>query len=394
MLPPIRLGFLSSQNYLDKNAFSGILYYIHKVLQKNLDVQIVNLGQPWQPDYNHGILSKVLNKLGQARKLDLDPFCSKYFENCRRFSALIEKQLQQTPCDLIFAPVASLEVSYLRSNTPLIYLSDATFKILGQFYQLNFNQQKMDFLDRLEAEAISKADALIYSSSWAANSAIFDYGASPDKVHVIPFGANLDRVPSQIDLAKSKQNTTCKLLFLGKDWTRKRGDIAYQTLLSLLSLGIDAELTIVGCTPPSFVKHNRLKVIPYLDKNHPKQGKQLEHILLQSHFLLFPTRADCSPIAMCEANAFGLPVITTDVGGISSIIRHHSNGYMFPLSASGEEYAQCIAEIFSDPVRYSRLSATARAEYDSRLNWNSWATSFYHVVEETLAHKGLQSVLN
>jgi len=387
MSPPIRLGFLSSKNYLDKNAFSGIVYYMHKALQKQVNLQIINLGKPWQPNCNHGMLSKLSNKLRKSRELELNLRGSKYFANRHRFASLVEEQLKQTPCDLIFAPVASLEVACLQSKTPLIYLSDATPNILWQFYQYDLNQQEIDCLSQIESDVITRANSLIYSSNWAANSAIFDYGASPDKVHIIPFGANLDSIPSKIDLAQARQDTKCNLLFLGKSWTRKGGDIAYQALISLLSLGIEAELTIVGCTPPDYVKHSNLKVIPYLDKNNPQQGKQLEKIFLQSHFLLFPTRADCSPIVICEANAFGLPVITSDVGGISSIIHDGINGYMFPLSASGEDYAKCIAEIFSDSVRYKQLSESAREEYDHRLNWNSWANSFYRVVEKALESK-------
>lgn len=392
MSPPIRLGFLSSKNYLDKNAFSGILYYMYKALQRDFDIQLINLGNPWVPNSNYGILSKLSNKIRRLGVIDLDLCYSKYFENCHRFSSLVEAQLKQTRCDLIFAPVASLEISCLHMDIPLIYLSDGTFSTLSRFYQLNLNPQESDFLNRIESDAINRADRLIYSSNWAADSAIFDYGASPSRVHVIPFGANLDRIPSRIDLARAKEHDKCNLLFLGKDWTRKGGEIAYQTLISLLSLGIDAELTIIGCIPPSHVEHSKLRVIPYLDKNNPRQGKQLEQILLQSHFLVFPTRADCSPIVICEANAFGLPVITSNVGGIPSIIRNNINGHMLPLSASGEEYAKCIAEIFSDPDRYNQLSSSAKAEYESRLNWSSWANSFHHIAETALAHRGLQAV--
>jgi glycosyltransferase involved in cell wall biosynthesis len=170
------------------------------------------------------------------------------------------------------------------------------------------------------------------------------------------------------------------LLFVGRDWSRKGGDIAFQTLISLCERGFDAELVIVGSTPPPEIKHEKLRVIPYLNKNIPQQRKQLDELFLNSNFFLFPTRADCSPIVICEANAFGLPVFTTDVGGIPTIIKNGINGYMLPVSASGDDYANLIVHNFSDRGVYENLVRSSREEYDRRLNWNKWAERLHQVI--------------
>ena len=83
---------------------------------------------------------------------------------------------------------------------------------------------------------------------------------------------------------------------------------------------------------------------------------------------------------ICEANAFGLPVFTTDVGGIPTIIKNGRNGYMLPLSASGEDYANLIVQNFSDRGVYENLVRSSREEYDRRLNWNKWAESLHQVI--------------
>jgi glycosyltransferase involved in cell wall biosynthesis len=126
--------------------------------------------------------------------------------------------------------------------------------------------------------------------------------------------------------------------------------------------------------------HDQVQVIPYLNKNEPQQRQQLEQLFLTSHFFIFPTRADCSPIVVCEASAYGLPILTTEVGGIPTIVENGKNGYMLPLSASGEDYARLIAEIVSDSTRYNQLVHSSRQEYDSRLNWERWAESFSEIV--------------
>jgi len=221
---------------------------------------------------------------------------------------------------------------------------------------------------------------LVYPSEWAAKSAICDYKAEPTKIEIIPFGANLDEPPLANEILSPKQTSSCRLLFVGRDWLRKGGDIAFQTLISLCERGVDAELVIVGSTPPPEIKHEKLRVIPYLNKNIPQQRKQLDELFLNSNFFILPTRAECYGIVFCEANAFGLPVFTTDVGGIPTIIKNGRNGYMLPLSASGEDYANLIGEKFSDKGVYENLVRSSREEYDMRLNWDKWAESLHQVI--------------
>ncbi|WP_137463714.1 glycosyltransferase, partial [Escherichia coli] len=44
--------------------------------------------------------------------------------------------------------------------------------------------------------------------------------------------------------------------------------------------------------------------------------------------LLLPTIADCYGMVFCEAAAFGLPVVATDTGGVSSIVINERTGIL------------------------------------------------------------------
>lgn len=374
----LRVGFLSSHNYLDKNAWSGILYYMQKAL-KQRDLQVIYFGEPnkysrWQKLLSYGRKNNIASKKGSLH------YISEYTE----FASKVERQLVKTPCDVIFAPVASAELTFLEINIPIIYLSDTTFNLYSKYYQLSLNQQEIEWGDKQESIAISKASRIVYSSEWAASSAICDYHAEASKIKVFPFGANLDAPPLANEVLSKKQTSHCNLLFVGKDWHRKGGDIAFETLISLNRMGFDAELVVVGCVPPSDIKHDKLTVVPYLDKNVPQQQQQLNNFFLKSHFFIFPTRADCSPIVICEANAFCLPVITTDVGGIPTIVKNGKNGYMLPLSASGDDYANLIIENFSDQTCYEHFMQSSREEYDVCLNWDKWAENLHHLIIDML----------
>jgi glycosyltransferase involved in cell wall biosynthesis len=377
----LRLGFLSAHNYSDRNAWSGSVYYMQKALREK-NIEFVYLGELKKDS----IRQKIWNRVWQNNH-PLKMGSSPYLEKWKKFAYLAQKKLIQMPVDVILAPVASAELTFLETNIPIIYLSDATFQLYQKHYPLNLEQREAEWSEKQELTAISKASKIVYSSQWAADSAISDYQADADNVVVLPFGANLDNPPLAKEILSKKQMSPCRLLFVGKDWHRKGGDIAFQTLISLCNQGIDAELVLVGCVPPAEIKHEKLTVIPFLNKNIPEQRRQLDDLFLKSNFFILPTRADCSPIVLCEANAFGLPVLTTDVCGIPTIISNGKNGYMLPLSAGGDDYANLIVENFSDSIHYEKLVRSSREEYDARLNWNKWADSLHQVIIELLAQK-------
>ncbi len=107
-----------------------------------------------------------------------------------------------------------------------------------------------------------------------------------------------------------------------------------------------------------------MTVIPYLDKNDERQSLELEKLYQMSDFLFFPTRNDCYGIVVCEANAYGLPVIATDTGGVPDIVKEGENGFLLPYNAGGKEYAELIAKIYRDNQHYTELVRSSRAAFD------------------------------
>jgi glycosyltransferase involved in cell wall biosynthesis len=393
----IRVGFLSAHNYLDRTQWSGTLFYMQQALTRQ-GFEVTYLGTPktyptWQ---------RKLLYYGQNLKSVLvpPPF---YPPIQRSWLSQVEAQIEAADCDFIFAPIASREISLLRVSTPIIYASDSTAKLFCQEQHYTHIPGKRAHLDRatleqielFDAIALTKAQHIVYPSQWAADSAIGDYGVDPGKVSIIPFGANLEQPPAAAEVWASRQVNVmppCRLLFIGIDWQRKGGEIAFQTLLELLQRGIDAELVVVGTVPPPHVRHEKLTIIPQLDKNCPQQRQRLNQLLRQSHFLLLPSRAECYGISLCEASAFGLPVLTTAVGGISTVVKNGRNGYKLPLSATSADYADILAQLLAAPDYYQRLARSSRAEYDQRLNWDCWAQELYALLCSLESGRGGRSV--
>lgn len=304
-------------------------------------------------------------------------------KKCARFFG---QKLRERPADFIFAPVAATEVAYLDCGIPIVYSSDATLETVLDYYPnyshlFGFSIREAHSIEKL---AIRKASLLLFPSQFAAESAVRDCQADESKVHVIPFGANLEEVPSPQDAIRDRRSSKCRLLFVGVDWTRKGGDIALEALACLRAMGVAAELTICGCSPPTEVHAGGVQVIPFLDKKDPAQRRKLADLYLTSDIFFLPTRAELYGIVFCEANAFGLPVITTDTGGVGGAVVNGQNGFMLPISARGPEYANLICEVWLDAKRYSELARSSRKAFDDRLNWDSWAVAVRKLLPQIL----------
>ena len=62
--------------------------------------------------------------------------------------------------------------------------------------------------------------------------------------------------------------------------------------------------------------------------------------------MFMPTRADCTPISFCEAASYGLPVISTDTGGVAAVVEPGETGILLPLNASAEQYEFALYPIW------------------------------------------------
>jgi glycosyltransferase involved in cell wall biosynthesis len=382
-----KIAFLTSIDPLDKRSWSGICYQMARSLQKYCG-DVTCIGPASVPE------KRREQSFSSRGKMWLKKVARRYFVYdyhilvAKNFAAHANRRFAQEHFDVIVAPASLTQVAFLELQTdiPVVVVEDGTFALLLNYYPqyTNLLARSVHQMHAITERGISKASALIYSSAWAAQSAIKDYHAASQRVHVVPMGANFDDPPDREIVRRKKKSAICKLLFVGVDWQRKGGEIAFETLLALHQMKIPAELIVCGCVPPKHFIHPAMKVIPYLNKNDPAQYNYMVQLYLEANFLLLPTRNECFGIVFCEANAFGLPAITTQTGGVPEVVRNDENGFVLPLEAQGDAYARLIASIYNDEARYAQLVLSSRAAYDERLNWDSWGITVNNIISSIL----------
>jgi glycosyltransferase involved in cell wall biosynthesis len=79
----------------------------------------------------------------------------------------------------------------------------------------------------------------------------------------------------------------------------------------------------------------------------------------EADIFLNPSTVDNTPNSILEAFASGLPVVTTDVGGVGHLVRHEQNGLLVPPK-DPHAMASAVIRLIEDPGLASRLSEEGR----------------------------------
>jgi glycosyltransferase involved in cell wall biosynthesis len=381
-----RIAFLTSEPAHDKHSHSGSLHYMGMALEQHCgEVIYLEHVLSWE----RRCLGRIMREVAKHHLFKWQIAYKRLLFVAKKEARIAAQRLARQHFDVIVAPDCVPQTAFLQTDIPILLPLDATFRLQRDYYSvylhlLAFSAHQGEIA---EQAAFQNASKLLFSSPWAALSAIEDYGIDPQKVHAIFWGANLDHIPPREQVLTKKLSERCQLLFMGVDWRRKGGDIAYETLLKLEELGIEAELIVCGTTPPPGFAHEHMTVIPYLDKNDERQAHEIEKLYAMADFLILPTRADCVPNVIGEANSFGVPVVTANTGGVVCAVRDGENGYVLPFEARGGAYAQVIAELYRDEPRYRQLARSSRAIFEKYLNWDMWGMTVKNILDEMLIVK-------
>ena len=372
----MKIGFYSVVPLDDKKNWSGTMFKMYE--------QLLHLGYEvvWIPrvcfskreEKTFKFIEKTFNKIfnrGYNRHL----FIYKAKTAARR----LEKNLKDIKVDVIFNPTHVNDFAYLKTDIPVVYLNDANVAQLLNYYHYYSGFGILSKIETkyLERKTLKNATYSIFSSDWASKFAVEFYGLAEDKVKTIKFGANII-VPKRIDF--NKNSTEFTFLFLAVDWIRKRGTLAFESLKILREKGYTVKMLVVGCNPE--IKADWVTIIPFLNKNNPDEFREIQNHLLRSHFLFVPTKADCTPIAFCEAAGYGLPVISTDTGGVSAHVINGYNGSLLPQDAIAQDYADEIERLINTPQTVREYSENARKLYEKELNWENWGIEFSKILEK------------
>ena len=374
----MKIAYVTTYNSSDIHSWSGTGYYMFKTLEETgHHIEQVILGNI-KYDFFFKIKTLLYMLISKRYLKDRDPI---YLSN---YAKDLEEKLSKIDYDIIFAP-SSIPLSYLEDNKPMMFWTDATFDGIKDFYPEFSNLCNETIRDGhiMEQMALSKSRFSLYSSDWARDSALKYYNVDEDRVITVPFGANIDSNRELKDIEKivyQKSLDKCILIFSGVDWDRKGGELVLEVASKLNKRGLETHLHIIGVELDKELP-DYITVHGFVSKSS-KEGKELlDKLMMEAHFLIVPSKAECAAMVFAEASSFGLPSISRAVGGIPTVIEDNINGKTFQLNDKADLYCDYIQDIISSKDRYQKLSISSFKLYTQKLNWTTASKNIKDILD-------------
>lgn len=193
------------------------------------------------------------------------------------------------------------------------------------------------------------------------------HGLKNDNYVVLPNVVNLDI----FHISKKKNNTPCKIIHVScfEDKSKNISGLL-ESLKIVEEKGINFQCTLIGDGMDFDLMKAKAKELQLINKvrfTGLLEGQKLANELASGDFLVLSSNYENMPVVILEALASGLPVVSTDVGGIKEMIDETKGILVEPRNK--EALAEAIIKMIEthndyDP-NYLRNSVIERYGYES-----------------------------
>ena len=238
---------------------------------------------------------------------------------------------------------------------------------------------------RMNRDVFHAAHAIVAWSDWARGSLIADYGVPRERISVLAPGAS----PAYFQIGAERGSVSTeaapvRLLFVGGDFERKGGPLLLESVAAARTQRA-FELHVV--TQRAVAPRPNVFVHRGIGPNSP----ELLRLFRQADAFVLPSRGECLSLVLMEATAAGLPVLSSDVGGLrEAAISEQTAIIVTPNDAAGLRAG--LERLVDDRSLRQRLGsaghALARAKFDARRN----NQAILDLIVETAATKAARRV--
>jgi glycosyltransferase involved in cell wall biosynthesis len=196
----------------------------------------------------------------------------------------------------------------------------------------------------------------IYVNSEAYMDQLEEHGFRRSKMSIFPRGTDADifhpRFRDTSFLRSRGVPDGTNLLYVGRVARDKNLDFLHECFRALVSAGLDLNLVIVGDGPyleefKTRCRGERVFFLGYL------KDRDLSTAYASSDVFVFPSTTDTYGNVVLEAQASGLPVVVSNIGGPKEIIRRDVSGFVTNVESTGEFITHVRALVDSPGLRES-----------------------------------------
>ena len=375
--------FVSPEYFPISGGTGAYVYYLSRQLQKSgHNVHIVTRHKMNSTEIVDGVNITYI-------KCEGNPL-TKYWSFARSTFKKLEELNKKFAFDIIHAnlPLVPNFAIPKESANVLVSTVHSTWKGEAEaikhegLRKLNTNEKFMlefnSLLRSSEKKLMKRSDALIAVSMYTKKELTEFYDIDEEKVHVIyngvdvqKFKPNKDRTGLRRELGLEEKQKI--ILFVGRLYQRKGLGTLFQSISKVVQNFKDAKFVISG----EGFRQNKEKLLKLAEKLKIENSvlfvgyfpdEKLPDLYAASDIFVLPALYENFPFAILEAQATGLPVISTKVGGIPELVTNKKNGLLVE-PANSEQLTEEIMILLQNPKFAEELGKRARQLIEEKFAW-------------------------
>jgi glycosyltransferase involved in cell wall biosynthesis len=230
----------------------------------------------------------------------------------------------------------------------------------------------------LEQMLMARTELFLFESRYGRDVFTAKIGTPKSLVRVVHNGVTAAEF---VEVAPQADATD--IVFIGELRHLKGLDVLLDALAALAKRGRRLTATIVGAGPDAEQFRSRTKQLGLDSSIHFREPLPAREAFTLGRLLVAPSRAESLPYIILETAAAGVPMITTNVGGIPEVFGPQSGRLIPPGDAIA--LAEAIAAALGDPAALRNEALTLRARVQAGFSADVMADNVLAAYGEALA---------
>jgi starch synthase len=260
--------------------------------------------------------------------------------------------------------------SSAKSGVPYFLYCDANIHISRESahsWAASLADREIESAMQREQQVYEGAAAIFTLSEKVRQSFIRDLSIPEEKVETVYAGHNLaeNSIPTSSDLVARKP--PANILFVGREFTRKGGDLLVRAFERVRQVMPNATLTIIGPKHLS-ISTAGVRCLGLLNKDDPHDFQTLTRAYDEACIFAFPTRFEPFGIVLVEAMFYGLPCVAPKVWAVPEIVQDGETGFLFDPE-SVEDLTRSLLTLLQNPELAARMGCAGRKRAEANFTW-------------------------
>jgi hypothetical protein len=357
----LRVGFAAVWDDPPETTWSYTPWSLLQALEHRPELDVVDLG----PSLSKGARTGL--KVAAGRRVDgatVSLWRSSWLTD-RYLAGALGRAVEEHQPDMVLQvlDIAPAEVPY-------VLYQDMSWRLLQRLAEdtpvadlghPGVSRRRLERRAQRERDLHDGAAGVAVMSAWVRDFLVKECDVPRDRVAVVRPGCNVAVAPSVRELEWRLDRPHREVLFVGRDFGRKAGDVVVDAIVRLRADGEDVRLTVIG--PETWPLPEPVPDgVTFLGR---VPRARVREMLSRSDLFVMPSRFEAYGIALAEALSAGVPCVGRDAFAMPEIIQPGVNGALVEDLDPGELAGAIAATLADDRIfeAAAREAAGVRAFY-------------------------------